>query len=137
MPVYNTQSPPPFLGRDYPLNTSLVFSAEALVTGEFSQQLQVPTGLAQKGIRVELDFSADPGAYEIDVMEADTDQSGAAEYQQVPVGGAMSTRTAGPNGANTHQSSDQIPVAGQFVCLYVKAQPANPCTCTARITRAA
>jgi hypothetical protein len=137
MPVYNSQLPPPFLGRDFPLNNFLVFKAETLLTGEFSQQLQIPTGLSAKGVRVELDFSANPGAYEIDVMEADTDLNGPQEYQQVPSGGQLNTVTVGPNGANTHQSSDLIPVAGQFVCLYVRTAPANAVTATARISRAA
>lgn len=139
MPKYNTQLPPPALFPFPPGNRILVFNADTLTTGEFSQQVTLPTGptAGSRGIRVELDFSANPGAYEIDVMECDSDfENGSLEYQEVPEGGALTTVTAGPNGANTHQSSDQIPIAGQFACLYVKTAPANPCTCTARITRA-
>ena len=137
MPAYNTQSPPPFLGRDFPLNNYLVFSKDTLTTGEFSQQLQIPRGLATAALRIEIDFSANPGTFEIDIMEADTDTSGALEYQQVPTGGSITTVVAGPNGASTHQSVDLAAISGQFVCLYVKTATQNVCTCTARISRAA
>ncbi|MGA9670368.1 MAG: hypothetical protein WBQ94_14240 [Terracidiphilus sp.] len=140
MPAYNTAYPPPFLAYEFPLNTYLVFSKEAIVAGEFSQQVSIPLGLVagQKGIRVELDFNQNPGAYEIDVMESDNDLLGGSQYQQVPTGGALTTVTTGANGPNTHQSTDLIPVAGQFVLLYVKTAPANGgTTVTARITRAA
>lgn len=138
-PLYNAQYPPPFLAIGAPLHTFLVFNAEALVVNEFSQQVSLPMAAVagQKGIRVEIDFSANPGVYEIDVMEADNDPAGSLEYQQVPAGGQLNTVTAGPNGASTHVSTDLIPVAGQFVCLFVRTAPANACTCTARITRAA
>lgn len=140
MPQYNAQYPPPFLAIGAPLHTFLVFSAEALQQGEFSQQVSLPLGpvAGQKGIRVEVDFNANPGVYEIDVMEADNDSAGSLEYQQVPSSGQLNTVTAGPNGASTHVSTDLIPVAGQFVCLFVKTAPANAnITCTARISRAA
>lgn len=139
MPAYNTRNPPPFLGYTYPDNNYLVFNAEALTTGEFSQQVNLPIGpvAGQKGIRVEVDFSANPGAFELDVMESDYDLNGALNYQQVPSAGQINTVVAGMNGASTHQSTDLIPVAGQFVCIFVKTQPANPCTATVRISRAA
>lgn len=139
MPQYNTALQPPFLSYEYPLNEYLVFNAETLTLGEFSQQLQLPIGpvAGQKGIRVEVDFSANPGAFELDVMESDYDLNGSLNYQQVPAGGQINTVTNGMNGANTHQSTDLIPVAGQFVCIYVRTPPANAVTATVRISRAA
>lgn len=139
-PLYNAQNPPPALFPFPPGHRFLVFNAEALVTGKFSQQLALPPGptAGSRGIRVELDFSGDPGAFEIDVMESDSDfENGSAEYQQVPNGGQINTVTLGPKGVNTHQSSDLIPISGQFVALFVKTQPANAVNCTARISRAA
>lgn len=138
-PAYNTQSPPPALFPFGPGNRQLVFNAEALTTGEYSQQIVLPTGpvAGAREVRIEIDFSANPGVFEIDVMESDSDfENGKAEYQQVPTGGQINTVTAGPNGANTHQSTDLIQISGQFMCLYVRMQPANAVTCTARITRA-
>lgn len=139
-PKYGTLAQPFALFPFGPGNRYLAFNADTLTTGMFSERVHIPTGptAGARGIRVELDFSVNPGAYEIDVMESDSDfENGSAEYQQVPAGGSLTTVTNGVNGANTHQSSDQIAIAGQFVCLYVKTQPANACTCTARITRAA
>lgn len=139
MPAYGTQTPPPSLGFNYPLNQVSVFQAETLIDGEFSERVCIPLGPTSgvRGIRIEGDFSANPGAFEIDVMECDDDSLGKNEYQQVPTGGVINTVTTGANGANTHFSTNLIPIAGQFACLYVKTHPANAVTCTARITRCA
>jgi|ERR1700722_5226707 len=141
MPAYNTQVPPPALFPFPPGHTFLVFNGDTLQVGEFSQQVTLPTGptAGQRGIRVVIDFSADPGAGEIYVMEADNDAAGSGDYVQVPVGGdlAYAAVTKGPNGANTRLTADLIPIAGQFACLYVKTAPSNAVKCTARISRAA
>lgn len=140
MPPYNTQSPPPFLGRDFPLNTFLVFNAEAVQAGEYSQQIQIPTGLTQKGLRLQIDHSANPGNCEYLVMEGDNDLAGSSDYDQVPAGGDLTQAnlTSGPNGATTRLSTDLIPVAGQFVSIFVKTAPSNAgIKVTARFTRAA
>lgn len=139
MPLYNTKNPPPFLGLGYPTNHERVFNLEALVSGQFSQQVSVPIGPAggAKGIRVEGDFSADPGTFEIDIMEASTDDNGAVNYQQVPTGGAITTVVTGVNGASTHFGVDLQPFAGDFALLYIKTKPSNVCTLKARIVRTA
>lgn len=142
MPKYGSALQPPFLGTNYPLHQYAVFNAEAVTLGEYSQQVGLPLGptTGAKGIRVEIDFSANPGNFEFDVMESDSDILGPLGYDQVPTGGGMTQAnvTSGPNGANTRIATDLIPVAGQFVCLYVKTIPSNASiTCTARITRAA
>ena len=137
MPLYNTLSPPPAL---YQGDSFLVFKADALLVGQSSQQVTLPPNwsVGQAGIRVELDFNQNPGAYEIDVVESSADQNGIAGYNGVPTGGAMTTVITGPNGASTRQTTDLIPVAGQFVALFVKTLPANGgTTYTARITRVA
>jgi hypothetical protein len=136
MPAYGSLLNPPAL---YQGDSYLAFNAEAVVTGEFSQQIALPVNQpsGSKGIRVVIDFSAAPGAFEIDVMESDADQEGSAGYTQVPTGGSLTNAglTAGPNGAGTRVTTDLIPVAGQMCCLYVKTQPANAVTCKARVTR--
>ena len=136
MPTFNTLTPPAAL---YLGDSTLVFNAEALTTGEFSAQVALAPNWSSgsKGIRVEVDFNANPGTFELDVMESDADQNGAANYQQVPSAGQINTVTTGKNGASTHQSTDLIPVAGQFVLIYVKTQPSNASiTATVRVTRA-
>jgi hypothetical protein len=140
MPPYNTQLPPPFLGRDFPLNTFLLFNAETVRAGEYSQQIQLPAGISALGGRLEIDFSADPGAGEFLLMESSFDPNGSAGYDQVPAGGDLvyGNITSGPNGANTRLSTDLQPISGSFVCVYCKTAPSNAgIKVTARITRAA
>lgn len=142
MPAYGTQTPPLALFPFYPESQVFVHSAETVTAGESSQQLHLPPGpvAGQKGIRVEVDFSADPGNFEFYVQESDDDSLGSASYQLVPSGGdiTQATKTAGPNGANTRVATDLIPIAGQFCDLYWKTPPSNgSIKVTARITRAA
>lgn len=132
---YNSQVPPPSLFPFYPSNSFLLFNAETLTTGEFSQQVHLPpnpVGSADVRVRLQIDFSAAPGAFEIDVMECDTDTQGTAEYAQVPVAGAI---TVVNTGSTTQATLDLSPFQGQFLLLYVKTKPANAVTCTARVTR--
>jgi hypothetical protein len=132
---YNSQVPPPALFPFYPQNSYLLFNAESLTTGEFSQQVAIPPNIeggATTGIRLQVDFSAAPGAFEIDIMECDTDTQGAAEYAQVPVAGSITVVNAN---STTQATVDLLPFQGQFLCLYVRTQPANAVTCTVRATR--
>lgn len=134
MPLYGNQVPPPSLFPNYPSNQIAVHTAETVLTGQFSQQVQIaanPSAGSSRGIRVVLDFSAAPGAFECDIMESDTDPN-SAEYAEVPVGGSI---TAVNPGSTKQATSDLIPFLGQFCCLYWKTQPANAVTVTARITR--
>src|ERR1039458_4380729 len=87
MPAYNNQTPPPALGTSYPNNQCLVFNAEAVKSGEYSQQVSIPpspTGAPYRGLRIILDFSAAPGTFEFDVLEDDIDTAGAAHYSAIP-----------------------------------------------------
>jgi hypothetical protein len=141
MPAYGTLTSVPALFPFPPGHTFLVFNGDTLAAGEFSQQVSLPPGptAGQRGIRVQIDFSADPGNVEIYVMEGDNDAAGSADYDQVPNGGDLvyANITKGPNGANTRLSTDLIPIAGQFALLYVKTAPTNAVKGTARISRAA
>lgn len=145
MPAYGTLQPPPFLGRHFPMAQQTVFVAEAVVASEYSQQVSIPlTDLGEtRAVRVEIDFSANPGNVEIDVMESDVDTgnkiTGGLGYQQVSSGNLTQAALAsGPNGASTRLAGDFTNWAGQFACLFVKVAPSNASiTVTARITRAA
>jgi hypothetical protein len=135
-PLYNAQNPPPALFPFYPQNEFLLFNAEALVAGEFSQQVHIPpnpVGGANVALRFTIDFSAAPGNFEIDVMEDDTDLQGAAHYAEVPVAGVINaTNVVG----GTQATLDLNPFQGQFVTLYVRTAPSNGgITCTARVAR--
>ena len=134
MPLYNTQVPPPALFNSYPMNQLALFNKDTLQTGQFSQQVSIPPsplGSADARVRIQIDFSAAPGAFEIDIMESDTDPN-AAEYAQVPVAGSI---TVTNGGSATQATVDLAPFQGQFLCLFVKTQPANSVTCTAIATR--
>lgn len=134
-PLYNTQVPPPALFPFYPQNEFLLFNNEALVAGEFSQQVHIPpnpAGAANVALRFTIDFSAAPGAFEIDIMEDDTDLQGAAHYAEVPLAGVINAINAN---STTQATVDLSPFQGQFVTLYVRTAPANPVTCTARVAR--
>jgi hypothetical protein len=138
MPVYNTLKNPPAL---YQGDSALVFNAEAVVAGEYSQQVALPVNQPSgtKGVRVVIDASAAPGAGEFYVMEADNDGAGDLDYVQVPSGGDLTFAniTAGPNGAGTRWTTDLIPVAGQNLLIYCKTAPSNAgIKVTARVTRA-
>src|SRR5208282_3341390 len=119
----------------YPMNTFPLFNGEALISGEFSERVHLPPapiGSADVRIRLQIDFSGAPGAFEIDVMECDTDTQGSAEYAEIPVAGVITTVNSG---SATQATLDLAPFQGQFLCLYVRTQPANSVTCTARATR--
>ncbi len=133
-PLYNAQTPPPALFPFYPQNTFPLFNGDALADGQFSQQVQLPpnaVGGADVRVRIVLDFSAAPGAFEIWIMESDSDPN-SAEYAQVPLAGVINALNAG---SATQATVDLAPFQGQFLCLYVKTKPANAVTLTARATR--
>lgn len=73
-------------------------------------------------------FAGAPGAFEIDVQQADTDTD--ASYVNVPVGAVI-------NSVNANQSfvASFSPIAARFVRLLTKTQNANAVNCTATITR--
>jgi hypothetical protein len=141
MPAYNTQNPPPALMGLPPLNQFTVWKAETLLVNEVSQQVSITRHpvLGAVGIRVEIDFSANPGNVTINVLESDDDMLGAAGYDQVPAAGQLTQANlvAGPNGASTRLCVDLQPFSGQFAALQVAVAPTNAVTATARITRAA
>jgi len=141
MPSYNTQFPPPALFSFGPGNFALVFNSETVLAAEYSQQVNLPAGptAGQRGIRVQIDHSAAPGNCEYYILEADNDAAGQLDYTEAPNGGDLTQANlvAGPNGAGTRLSTDLIPIAGQFVLIYVKTAPANAVKVTARISRAA
>lgn len=81
MPAYGTITPAPVMLLDSQVSP---FSAEVVTAGEASQQYAIIRGftLAEAGqaglpyIHVEILFSAAPGAFQIDVQQADTDNAG-------------------------------------------------------------
>lgn len=106
-----------------------VFNAEAVTTGEGSQQVQ----LLQKGndtvpsLSVEILFSGAPGTFSIAVQEANTDTAGA--YQTI------SACTATTANASNYARIDCPAIHANFARVFVTAQPSNVVNTSATITR--
>lgn len=114
----------------YPGDQVTVWSAEAPVTGAASVAVNV-AGVYENvvpSISVEIFFSATPGAFEVDVQDADTDT--AVAYQSI-TNAALTT----VNAVGFYARYELAPFKGRFVRLLMKTQPANAVNITARITR--
>lgn len=138
MPSYQPNYGPNLAGPPclYPGDSFIVFNAEVVTTGQFSQQLALGAnpGAAAPRLRVELTFSAAPGAFEIDILDSDTDINGNGDYIQVPTAGSITTAPASPGG-KFKAAAEFNPFMAKFVCLFVKTQPANnPINVTAKIS---
>lgn len=83
------------------------------------------------GISVEVNFSADPGAFQIDVQEADTDTDSA----YVTVGGATPSSSLTAVNAGFYGRIELWPLQCKFVRLIMTTTPANAVTLNAKIGR--
>lgn len=127
MPAYGTRNPQAIYPGDLP---TVLWSAEAPATGTTSLAvalfLDPNIGNAAK-LSVEVSFSAAPGAFEIDIQDADTDVD--AAYIAIP--NAIINAVNAGNFARFELS----PFVGRFVRLLMKTQPANAVNTTAKVTR--
>ena len=112
----------------YPGDSKKVWNAETVTTGQASQQVALAPGRfeGEQRVSVEIGFSADPGAFTIDLQTADTDV--AAAYCTEPT----ATITAVNAG---FYARAEIAVKARFARLLMTAQPANAATVTAKISR--
>jgi hypothetical protein len=132
MPLYGTQPVGALYPGDIPFT---VFAGEVLVQGSRSQQVGL-AGLYENypaGFSVSLEFSANPGAFEVDVLTSDVDTPD--DYQLEANAQITSASGPGPNGK--YIARVEFPtVRAMFALLSVKTAPANnPVTCLARIRR--
>ena len=144
MPVYGTFVLPASYGPgDSHLSIGVVAITSGLpvITGEASAlypngtqgercALQMTQDGSQRTISAELSFSVNPGAYEIDVMDADTDAQGA--YQLIP-GGAITGAPTQFAGAGRFYIRVELPTKAKFALLFVKTQPGNACNIIGKI----
>jgi len=113
----------------WPGDTKLLFNAEALTAPQASDRVALgmgPYDNVPASLSVELIFSADPGAFEADLQDADTDAD--ANYVDVPGG-----QLTGVN-ASFVGRIELVPIKGRFVRLNLKTLT-NAVNCTARIVR--
>lgn len=84
-------------------------------------------------ISVELLFSADPGAFEVDIQTADTDSTNA--YQgQTGTGWALTSASTGSGSGTIFSARTELAVKAHFVRPYVKTQTANGVNITCNIS---
>jgi hypothetical protein len=128
MPLYSATAPCTAI---YPGDTATVINAEALTTGQSSARVVIgnPYGREVESASVLLKFSADPGAFEVDVQQADVDAD--ANYLNVSVGAAITSVDA----TNFTARADFAPFLGKFLRLKMKTQPANAVTLIAQVSR--
>lgn len=129
MPAYNTLNPPTAL---YPGDSGLAFNAEQPATGELSQQFALAPfqGNSPAAVSVEIVFAANPGAFQLQVWESDTDTLN--DYIEVSAAGAVTTVNW-----NFVARVDLSPFLGAFIAIACIAAAGNAVNLTCKITRKA
>lgn len=127
MPIYSSTTPCTSIS---PSDTLSLWSTESPNSGDASVRftLAAPYGDSVSAISVFIKFSADPGAFEIDVQDADIDA--ATNYLPVPVGAAITS----VDGTNFTARAEFSPFAANFGRLFMKTKPANAVTVSAWVT---
>src|SRR5690242_531752 len=125
MPVYATTNNPTAI---YQGDSLAVISSEAssvYPSGTATKQAALTYAWdSQPLVSAEVQFSANPGAFEIDIQTADTDTANA--YQNVP--NAAITSATQASGTGNFFGRFEALVGGKFVRLNVKTQTANAVT---------
>lgn len=135
MPLYNsnvtTNTPMTAL---YPGDSFLLFNGETPIAGQNSQQVVI----ARKdldtpsSVSVELIFPADPGAFEFDICDADTDTPDA--YLVLPAIGQILAAVAGVGGKFVVRV-ESVPIKANFLLLRCVTASANGKSVIAKVSR--
>lgn len=96
--------------------------------GERVALAQPQTG-PERDISVEVSFSVNPGAFEIDLQTADTDTTNA---YQTATGGTITAASQFQAGG-AYYARLELHIKARFARPYVKTQPANACLITITI----
>jgi hypothetical protein len=111
-------------------------TATVLATGTSSQAFCIAPNINTPGnapsISLEIIFSGDPGAFNFQIQDADTDAT--SNYVTVPTGGTI-TAAANLSGSTFVARVELVPIKGSFVRLKTSTQTANAVTCIAKFTR--
>lgn len=136
---YNVSTPTPITlrtGECVPLITST--DGTPVATGFKSQEFQVvardpgPLGQSPQSVRFELIWSGNPGAFNLQIQDAEVDADG--NYVTLPTAGTITTSPATAGGAFVSRV-ELSPWAANFGRIYVNTQAANAVTLTARVCR--
>jgi hypothetical protein len=126
MPNYNANVAPRILALGNP--QSLLFNNETVAAGEVSERVTLPQSPDRplRGISFELSCDSDPGVFQIDVQEADTDST--AFYISIQ-------SLAANNGAPSYVARFDLPLpAGSFFRYKVVTWPNAAVKLTAKMT---
>lgn len=103
-----------------------------ITTGTFSQQFSAPTAGTPVAISFEIDWSGNPGAFNLQIQDADTDSS--ANYVTLNTAGTITSTPQ--TAAGGYVSRVELnPWVGAFGRLYMQTQPANAVTLVAKVCR--
>lgn len=133
MPVYSATQIPSAI---YPGDTFLSINAElntAYPTGTAAQKCAIAQNIVggPKQISMQVEFSANPGVFEIDLQTADQDINGAYKSMDSTFNITTAVQTGG---AGNYYNRVEVPVKALFCRAFVVLQTANACTITVRIT---
>lgn len=138
MPLYGSQiatnSPLPCLMQSG--DSVLLFNAESPLTGQLSLAVAIAQAQgsgAQKAVSVEITFSGNPGTFQFNVQDSDTDAQD--NYLNVPSGGQLTTATGPGNAGKYVTKTELVPFAGMFIALKCTTQNQNAVTVTAKVTQ--
>lgn len=129
--AYNAISPPPTLN---PGDSITVFYQERPLSATYSQQVSIPNVNTQPDASISLEFTwpTDPGAFNYQIQDADTDTTDA--YQTIPTAGTVTSAVAGPGG--TYGARVELsPYKARFLRIYVNTQTANNVKGTVKVSR--
>lgn len=140
-PLYGNSAPPCLYQGDigYLFGTSAAPGIAAVgdspTTGQFSQSFTVFLGEGNGGsqsISLEVTFSGNPGAFNYQLQEANTDVTGA--YNTIPLaGGTVTACTVTAGGAYVYRVDFPRSLTGTFYRMFVQTQTANAVTVIAKL----
>jgi hypothetical protein len=133
MPVYNSTTPVP-IAAIYPGDQQVVWNAEPnTVATSGTASIEVALGNAyagfEPGLRLDLVFSGNPGAFSVTLQTADQDTTGAYQTSQT----AITTATA--SGTPYYARAEYPNIRASFARVMVTTQTGNAVNITATIAR--
>lgn len=111
-----------------------VWSAESPVTLAVSRAVEVDSSQvpSDRTLTVELVFSGNPGTFEIDVQEADTNED--AAFINTAINAIINAATVSSDGVTYRARATYVQWDARFARLRMVNDPANAVTVTAKFT---
>jgi len=117
-----------------PKNCQVLYNAEQPATGTFSQQFNTPVSdQSSQHLRLTLVWPTNPGAFNIQIQDADTDTTG--NYVTIATAGTITSAPQAAGGGNFVARVELNPWEANFGRLFVQTQTANAVNLTATVCR--